>query len=113
MRKCSVKVYPAERYGSFKCQKGATVERDGKWYCGIHDPEKRKEREEKREIKYKQEREWENAKYKCKQEQDARNAVLNQFCDSVSTEDIAKLLTATNPLTLKTVLILAQVDGWS
>ena len=28
------------------CRNTAKVEVDGKWYCGIHDPVKRKEREE-------------------------------------------------------------------
>lgn len=38
---CSVRVYPSDRAGSFHghmCSKAAKVEREGKWYCGIHDP---------------------------------------------------------------------------
>lgn len=38
---CSVRVYPADHAGGFRghmCQKSGKVERDGKWYCGIHDP---------------------------------------------------------------------------
>ena len=31
-------------YTHWPCGKTAKFERDGKWYCGIHDPEKRKER---------------------------------------------------------------------
>ena len=41
--KCSKIVYGSERFASFNghnCAKKATVERGGKSYCTIHDPEK-------------------------------------------------------------------------
>lgn len=45
---CSQDVYPKERWGSFhpyKCNKPAVIERDGKWYCKIHDPVYRKSKQ--------------------------------------------------------------------
>ena len=51
---CSVKVWD-DRSFSWQCLKPAKVERDGKWYCSIHDPEyikaKNKAREEEWERK--------------------------------------------------------------
>ena len=52
---CSVKVYPADQWGAFhphQCLKKATVEREGKHYCTIHDPEYVKEESKKRRAKW-------------------------------------------------------------
>ena len=38
------------------CGRHAKHERDGHWYCGIHDPVRVKAREEKREVEYQKER---------------------------------------------------------
>lgn len=44
--KCCARVYPAEmRFPSPRpCHRNASIERDGKWYCGTHDPVKKAER---------------------------------------------------------------------
>ena len=34
-----------------QCKNKGTVKRNGKWYCGVHDPEKANERQEKRDKK--------------------------------------------------------------
>ncbi len=52
--KCCVKVSPNDRYGSFhphQCDNPPKVERDGKTYCTIHDPEYIKAKEEIRQSK--------------------------------------------------------------
>ena len=36
--KCSVRVYSGGSYMGYPCGKSAKVERDGKHYCGTHDP---------------------------------------------------------------------------
>ncbi len=57
--KCSERVPDRERsaWGNFyECSKWATVQRDGKWYCGTHDPEKVKARRAKAESAYTSER---------------------------------------------------------
>ena len=36
------------RYSYSACGKTAKVERDGKWYCAIHDPQRRKNKEAER-----------------------------------------------------------------
>ena len=34
---CSARIY-GQRGGDYPCQIKAKIERDGKWYCRIHDP---------------------------------------------------------------------------
>ncbi len=44
---CSTMVSGSGSWGSFHqhhCHKQATIQRDGKWYCKIHDPEYIKEK---------------------------------------------------------------------
>ncbi len=56
---CSEKVSSEGSWGSFhqhKCQRPATIERDGKWYCKIHDPEYIKEKDKARTEEW--ERKW-------------------------------------------------------
>lgn len=42
---CSERVY-GERCRSWICLKTAKVERNGKWFCGVHDPEAKKRKRE-------------------------------------------------------------------
>jgi uncharacterized Zn finger protein (UPF0148 family) len=44
-----------------RCTRSGKVERDGKWYCGTHDPEAEKARREDRERRWKRERELRDA----------------------------------------------------
>lgn len=44
-------------YHTSGCLNTATIERDGKWYCGTHDPEKIKARRDKRDAERRQEME--------------------------------------------------------
>lgn len=55
-KQCAATVSPSDRWGSFnphRCERKAVVERDGRHYCKIHDPEyirqKGDERRRKRE----------------------------------------------------------------
>ena len=48
--RCEERIY--ENFYSSQCQKTAKVERNGKWYCGIHDPEKVKARQDARQKKW-------------------------------------------------------------
>ena len=52
-KQCSVKVLDAGGWHSFPCSKPITIERDGKPYCKIHDPEYIKAKDAKREAKRK------------------------------------------------------------
>ena len=50
---CSAKAYDGSGFGRFyPCKKKATIEREGKSYCKIHDPEYIKQKEEARTVKY-------------------------------------------------------------
>ncbi len=55
MAKCSVRVTVGSWYYA-DCSRKAVVERDGKPYCKIHDPEYRKEKAEERHTKYESEK---------------------------------------------------------
>jgi len=57
---CYVRVYNGT-YTGHMCSRNAKVERDGAWYCGIHDPEYVAKRNGERD-----------AKWACKQKQWAR-----------------------------------------
>ena len=59
------------------CGKTAKFERDGKWYCGIHDPEKRKARSAAWDAKYEAERE---ASRKKRQREEAAMELL-ELCE--------------------------------
>ena len=63
---CCARVHTS--YGFSGCCKRASVERDGKRYCGTHDPVKVKERQEKRTKAYIQESE--DRMKRCKFEND-------------------------------------------
>ena len=52
---CSVRVYNGTFTGHM-CSRNAKVERDGAWYCGIHDPEYVAKKREYQQAKW--EAEW-------------------------------------------------------
>lgn len=49
--KCSVRVY-GDRVRDWPCRLPGVVQRDGKWYCRVHDPEKTLARHTKSRLKY-------------------------------------------------------------
>ena len=50
---CVAKVYyGADAWGRNTCSRTGTVERNGRWYCTQHDPEKAAQRREAREARY-------------------------------------------------------------
>jgi uncharacterized Zn finger protein (UPF0148 family) len=54
-QKCSARVSGEGRWGAFHqhpCRKAAKVERDGKLYCGTHDPVAAKARDEKTRARW-------------------------------------------------------------
>ncbi len=51
MKKCSTSVW-RDDFHTGQCSKQATVTRDGKAYCAIHDPEYIKEKEISQKAKY-------------------------------------------------------------
>ena len=68
---CSERVYPNEQWGSFyphQCKKTAIVERNSKWYCKLHDPEYRKQKDAERSQK------WDIVNTKINTERTAGNA---------------------------------------
>lgn len=46
---CVARVYFGGRGSSHRCRNSVTVERDGKYYCGTHDPEAVARRDQKRD----------------------------------------------------------------
>lgn len=79
---CSEQVYPNERWGAFhphRCHKNATVERDGKRYCGTHDPLVVAAKNEKRDIEMR-------AKWKRDADTRRRESAMRYFCEGVTVE---------------------------
>jgi len=73
---CCVKIYPRESFGLFHshpCQSKAKVEREGKWYCGTHDPVKIKARKDAQCAKWKAESDARQLSY-AQKAKDARRA---------------------------------------
>lgn len=70
-----------DRWHSSKsqCPNNAKVERDGKWYCGTHDPVKRKEKQEKRDEKWADQ-------WTVKEEQRRRRVAETHYCENLTTE---------------------------
>lgn len=54
---CALRVFPS-RGSSYQCQRPATIERNGRWYCWQHDPEyiEKKEQEKRKKWEMKQAR---------------------------------------------------------
>lgn len=55
--RCSKSIHNGLSMSSYRCGRAAKVERDGQYYCNLHDPVKRSERQairnEKHEAEYK------------------------------------------------------------
>lgn len=54
--KCQERVYGANAFHSHQCGNTAKVERDGRWYCGTHDPVRLREKQAERNAKW--EKKW-------------------------------------------------------
>ena len=59
----------------YSCQRNATVERNGQWYCWQHDPERMEANREKRMATWDAKQDRRSAMYACR----ARNARLAQL----------------------------------
>ena len=49
-KKCSERI--SGRFHSYQCSKSGKIERDGRWYCGTHDPVRIKEKREESTRKW-------------------------------------------------------------
>jgi len=56
MHQCCQQVLLPQMLHWRQCKNNGTVKRCGEWYCGVHDPEKINERQEKRDKKRKKKR---------------------------------------------------------
>jgi len=54
-KQCCEKIYDKLNWNGYQCSKKAIVERNGKSYCKVHDPEYIKTKDRKREEKYRKE----------------------------------------------------------
>jgi uncharacterized Zn finger protein (UPF0148 family) len=52
---CSKQIYSGITLNGRRCEINAKVERDGKWYCGIHDPVAVKAKRDAQEAKWRAE----------------------------------------------------------
>ena len=69
------------------CSKTAKVERSGKWYCGIHDPVAREEKQKKQHAKWAEqwakEREEAEALAKAKKQKEHRAACFPELLEAL------------------------------
>ncbi len=54
-QKCSEIVWPAGAFRGHQCHNSAKVERDGKWFCGTHDPVAVIEKRDKKNAEFRAE----------------------------------------------------------
>ena len=59
---CAERVWSSDNWRTYPCQRKATIERDGKWWCWQHDPEYVAEKARKLEEEYQVERKADKAK---------------------------------------------------
>ena len=79
---CGERVYPRETWGSLhghNCGKPAKVKVNSKWYCGIHNPIKRAERQKERDKAY-------HDKRKRESEEFDRRIAERHYCQNLTTE---------------------------
>ena len=78
--RCEEQIRDSGRCPSYHaCGKTAKVQRDGKWYCGIHDPEKVAERRKKQDDKW-------HAGMKAAREERRRREAEQNYCANLTTE---------------------------
>ena len=82
--RCSARILDSGGWHHYQCQKKATVERDGKLYCTIHDPEYIKAKREKQEAEWEAERIRKNAQW-------ARQKALVAATEGLTTEELQAL----------------------
>ncbi len=77
---CSKRVF-GDRGFDYGCTKPATVERDGKWYCKIHDPEYIKQKDNVRQVKWDKESQERNLRWNWE-------AVRNSATNGLTLEEL-------------------------
>lgn len=84
-KKCSERVF--EGFHSHQCSKSGKIERDGKWYCGTHDPvrikEKREERDRKWSEKFRAQRSAREQREKDEAEQKRRSDLFPELLEAL------------------------------
>ena len=78
---CCAKVFRG--YHHYPCVKKGKVQRDGKWYCGTHDPDKVAAREAERQAKWDAELKADEAKRKAERIRDARAAAFPALVEAL------------------------------
>ena len=81
---CEAPSYRPGLYHSIPCGRPAKVERDGSWYCGTHDPVKRKEREDRRQARW-------DAEVNASRLERAWNSAAMDVCRGLTTETMRQL----------------------
>lgn len=74
-KKCCESVYDPGRFRPRGCSKNATVERDGKPYCGLHDPDRVEAKRAERHAKL--DRQW--AAERAAKQQEAERQELERL----------------------------------
>ena len=87
-QKCCVKKFGGFGYADKSCKNAAKVERDGKFYCGVHNPARRETRSAEWSAKRKRERE------EIRLADQHKQLLADAGIDTLTTGDLAKIIAA-------------------
>ena len=80
-KQCEETVF--DNFRNYQCNFTGIVERDGKWYCGVCDPVRRKEKQDARDKKCKDKYE---ANRKSQDKANRRREAETHYCENLTTE---------------------------
>ena len=84
--RCCKHIFTGERwdFSGHQCSRKGIIEKDGKLYCKIHDPEAEQKRRKEQQEKWDAERKVENAKRR-------RKSAIEKACEGVPTEVLEQI----------------------
>ena len=82
-QQCATRIY-GQRGGDYPCQKPAKIEREGKWYCKVHDPEYIKEKREKWKTDF-------DKKFAEDSLRWDRTDAMRRACEGLTTEELNRV----------------------
>jgi len=84
-KKCQGRVLGSGGWHSYQCGNKPKVERDGKLYCGVHDPIRLQKKREEKQKEWKEE-------YRKKEAIWDRRRIMEKYFEGVSTEEIENMI---------------------
>jgi len=86
IQQCEAEVWNG--WNKYRCSKNAKVERNGKHYCTIHDPERARKKAELERIKDEKRRESNDYLYASERYCKKKGLTIEQLKDAISGDDL-------------------------